>query len=80
MGKHTTTYTGTTGSAIQVMASADRATIDLGALGIGDTVAAVGVRHLVGGGLRRAEYTVIRIPNDNGSPRYNATRYAIESI
>jgi len=44
------------------------------------TVAAVGVRHLVGGGLRRAEYTVIRIPNDNGSPRYNATRYAIESI
>ena len=77
--KQTTTYTGTTGSAIQVMASADRATINLDALGIGDTVSSVGVRHLAGGGLRRAEYTVVRIPNDNGMPRYNVTRYAIES-
>jgi hypothetical protein len=76
----THTYTSTNASAIHAMASADRASINLDTVEIGGEVSAVGVRHLLGGGLRRTEYTIIRVPNDNGGGRrYDVTRYTIES-
>lgn len=77
----TQTYTATTHSAINSMAAADRVDINIGNLEIGEAVSAVGVRRLVGGGLRRTEYTVTRAPNDrHGGFRYNVVRYTIESI
>ena len=76
-GNKMSTYTNTTASAILVMASADRVTLDLSSLEVGGMLSATGVRQLVGGGSRKTGYAVERVADDFGSRRYNCVQTVI---
>jgi len=73
------TFTNTTASAILIMMASDRATANLDAMEIGESISATGVRNLIGGGARTSEYTVTRVANDRDSRRYTCHRMTSEA-